>query len=288
MLGDNYTPQTIEDQDKAVQDETTSEMTQTQYSTQEQAMTTNTIEESPGTASDNETPLSQDEQTTANVEIQTTGSVEIQTTASIEIPTTAQSWLSTNQDEDTTKEANEKSTTTTISNTIPDDWGTGPDDWDWSDEFTTVKTLNKLLWNTLVKEQEKEKPDNYNRKNRIYGEQYSDEEESQDETMQANDIKERKYNIKESTDEPKNERNRTYEDFNESEDYLYDNDIDTSNICNILKIFCIIISDNQSSIKERPYNIKGKEESNNQSKTSLESNNFDDSADEADAQSLSG
>ena len=254
MLDDNYTPQTIEDQDKAVQDETTSEMTQTQYSTQEQAMTTNTIEESPGTASENETPLSQEEQTTANVEIQTTGSVEIQTTASIEIPTTAQSWLSTNQDEDTTKEPNEKSTTTTISNTIPDDWGTGPDDWDWSDEFTTVKSLNKLLWNTLVEEQEKEKPANYNGQNRKYRELYYDEEKSQEEKRQAVDIKERKYNIKEEEENIDNNRNikdeesennrevqnnedregnggeEDNEDFDDSgEDYQYD-DNDTSNI----------------------------------------------------------
>ena len=48
------------------------------------------------------------------------------------------------------------------------------------------------------------------------------------------------------------------------------------------------ISDDQSSIKERPYNIKGKKDSENPSKTSLESNDFDDSTDEADAQSLSG
>ena len=325
MLSENYPPKTIEEQDQAVQVKTTSEMTQTQYSTQEEAITTNIIEESPGTASDNEAPLSQDEKTTTNV--------KIQTTESIEIPTTVQSWLSTsiNQDEDTTKEANEIVITTDQTTTI---WDDGTDFETEELEFTTVKSLNKLLWNTLVEEQKKEKPANYNRKNIKYGGLYSDEEEvgNQEDTMQSVDIKERKYNIKESTDEQneneteaneeeengdknqsenhdndrnnedeeskqnkkvgdiedgeENEVEEDYKDFDESEDYQYD--IDTSNISNILSIFCIIISDHQSSIKKRTYNIKGGEESDNQSKTSFESNDFDDSANETEAQSLSG
>ena len=255
MLGDDYSPQTIEeaDQDEMIM---SGEMTQTQHSTQEEATTTNIIEESPGTASDNGTPFSQDETTTANVEIETTGRVEIQTTESTEIPTTVQSWLSTsineNEDEDTTKEANGKVFTDQTTTDVIWDFGYDIDPEEL--EVTTVKSLNKLLWNTLVEEQEKEKPANYNGQNRKYRELYYDEEKSQEEKRQAVDIKERKYNIKEEEENIDNNRNikdeesennrevqnnedregnggeEDYEDFDDSrEDYQYD-DNDTSNI----------------------------------------------------------
>ena len=235
----NYPPTTIEDQDLAVV-VTTREMEETQYSTQEDAITTNILEEKQTITGDNEIHLSQNEEIIdkVNVEKETTMGFEIQT---------AQTATSMNLDEDTPKDTNEgtfKDETTTIQEDGTD-FETGfastteADEKNFTDETTTiqddetdfgtedlesttVEALNRLLWNTLVEEQGKQKPDNYNQIKSKNGELDSDEVyedmdefASQEKTKKAVDIKERKYKIGGSTDD-KQRKGTTKEQENEN------------------------------------------------------------------------
>ena len=337
----NYEPQTIEKQDQAV-DVTTREMDETPYRTQEDAITTNIVEESSTTAGDNETQLSQNEerietgevpttsneiQTTINVEKETTN-VERETTMGIEIQTTDENTAIQDEGTDFEPEGLESTTVETLNEdtakdpnlkTFKDETTTIQDD---GTEFetegleTTVETLNKLLWNTLVEEQNKDEPDNYNRMNSENGELdsdevYEDEDRftSQEETKKAVDIKERKYKIINSTDDKQSkgtflteqqenetstvangedDESKGYEGVGDYEDDDFDyQHADTSKLNRflIILIFCTMNSDYLSNIKERQYKIPPAEKSDSQRKPS---DGFDDFSNEEDNQGISG
>merc|ERR1719341_646193 len=211
MLGDNYPPKTIEVQDQAVDVKTTNDMKETQYSAQEETITTNLI--------------SSDEKTTESVDIPTTTNVEIITTEGVEISTSVQSELTTsmNHNEDTTKEKND--------NTVTDQTTAMQDD--STDlrtdllEFNTEESDNLLL-DTLLKV--KEKPANYSRlSNTKYYD--SDENEDDDEATRTVDIKKRKYNIKESKIKDKDKEDEGEEDDKDDWDNEDDkNDEDIENV----------------------------------------------------------
>ena len=146
MLGDNYQPKTIEVQDQAVDVKTTNDMKETQFSTQEEIITTNLIEESPTTVStpDKETTGSVD---ITNVDIPATTNVEMITTAGVEIPTSVQSEFTTsmNQNEDTTKENIENSVTDQTTTIQDDSTDLGTDILEYITEDSDNPLLDTLL-----------------------------------------------------------------------------------------------------------------------------------------------
>ena len=184
MLGDNYQPKTIDVQDQAFDVKTTNDIKETQFTTQGETITTNSIEESPTTVSspDKETTGSVD---MTSVDIPTTTNVEIITTAGGDIPTSVQSELTTsmNQNEDTTKENND--------NSVTDQTTTIQDDSPYLEtdilENTTEESDNLLL-NTLLKV--KGKPVNYNRMSHMTFDYDREEYEDDDDDTGTVDIKE--------------------------------------------------------------------------------------------------